>query len=104
MLFQIEQQLTPVFPVIFVKQTTARAFNAEPNTVAIEHAPQAGKRQAVIPKRLAVTSSNHVDRMRSVSEDLLRAFCSLGFRHRRKARQTLPPKMLSRDWTNGFEL
>src|SRR6266849_9276050 len=103
MLFQIEQQFLPIFPVIFVKQTTARAFNAEPDTVAIEHAPQAGKRQAVIPKRLAVTRSDDVGCVRRVGDDLPRAFCSLGFRHRRKARQTPAPKMLPLDWTNGFE-
>src|SRR5229473_4029118 len=104
MLFQIEQQLTPIFPVILVKQTTARAFDAEPDAIAIQHAPQAGKRQAVIPKRLAVTSSNHVDRMRSAGDNFLRALRRLGFRDWRKARQTPAPKMLSRDWTNGFEL
>src|SRR5260370_6283732 len=103
MLYQIEQQLRPIFAVIFVKQRTARAFTAEPNTVAIEHAPQAGKRQAVIPKRLAVTSSNHVNRMRSAGDDFLHALRRLGFPDWRKARQTPAPKMHSRDWTNGFE-
>src|SRR5207245_3090098 len=96
MLFQIEQQLLPIFAVIFVKQTTARAFDAEPDAIAIQHAPQAGERQAVITKRLAVTSSNHVDRIRSVSDDLLRALRRLGFRDWRKARQTPAPKVLSR--------
>src|SRR6266849_3609262 len=104
MLFQIEQQFLPIFPVIFVEQTTARTFDAEPDPIAIQHAPQAGKRQAVIPKRLAVTSSNHVDRMRSAGDNFLRAFCSLGFRHRRKARQTPAPKMLPLKWTNRLEL
>src|SRR5438552_1023398 len=103
MLFQIQQQFLPVFAVIFVKQTTARAFNAKPDTVAIQHPSQTRERQAVITKRLAVTGSDHVDRLRRVGDDFLRAFGGLGFRDWRKARQTPEPKMLSRDWTNGFE-
>src|SRR5258707_6789212 len=104
MLFEIEQQFLPICAVILVKQTPARAFDAEPDAIAIQHAPQAGERQAVIAKRLAVTRSDHVDRVRSVGNDLLRAFGRLGFRNRRKTRQTLSPKMLSFDWTNGFEV
>src|SRR5712692_6871374 len=104
MLFQIEQQLLPIFAVIFVKQTPARAFDAEPDTIAIQHAPQAGERQAVITKRLAVTRSDDVDRVRGEVDNFLRALRRLGFRDWRKARQTLSPQMLSLKWTYRLEL
>src|SRR5882672_12720953 len=103
MLCQIQQQSLPVCAVILVKQTTARTLDAKPDAIAIQHAPQAGERQTVITKRLAVTGSDHVDRVRGIGDNLLRAFRGFGFRDWRKARQTPAPKMLPRDWMHRFE-
>src|SRR5690349_48047 len=93
--FKIAKQLRPILLVKCVERSPPRALNTEPDAILIHHGSHTREWQAMKTQSLSMMRRHHVNRVRRVSHNLIRAVAQRRLIHRRKPSQTLAPKMRS---------
>ena len=83
--FEIENELGPVALVKIVQQTSLRSFDAKPDSILLDHAARARKRQSMKSQSVAVTRGNDIDCRAPASDNFARSVARFGVVHRRKA-------------------